>query len=123
MIQYRIPRRWLYRDSGQWLDQEPWYPDYQIRFVRNDPATLRFPGTLHSSAEPVLPARYVLEPIYHLTFLVASETERARRVSEYERQAEAPEVDNALFYLPERHHGLSVAGTPPADVEIAGSRT
>jgi hypothetical protein len=102
VLQYRIPRRWLFGDA-QWLDETPWSPDYQIRLVRNDPATLRFPGTVHSSAEPVLPARYLEEPLYHLLLLTTSRAERERRVAEYERlpRSEGQIVANEDFYVPE----------------------
>ena len=43
-IQYWLPRRWCYPDAGHWLDEKPWAPDHQARLVRNDPATLAFPG-------------------------------------------------------------------------------
>jgi hypothetical protein len=39
--QYWFPRRWLYPDPGHWLEETPWWPDYQNRLVRNDGA-LRF---------------------------------------------------------------------------------
>ena len=53
---------------AHWLEEVPWWPDYQNRLVRND-GTLRFSGLLHSSAEPTHPARYVEEPLYHLACL------------------------------------------------------
>jgi hypothetical protein len=123
VLQYRVPRRWLYHDARHWLDQVPWQPDHQIRLVRNIPATLRFSGRLHSSAEALLPARYLLEPIYHVTLLVATQKERERRVNAYDQSDEAPQVDNALFYLPERERlkNLTVANTPAADVELIES--
>jgi hypothetical protein len=116
VLQYPIPRRWLFPDAEHWLAAEPWAPDYQIRLVRNDPATLRFRGTLHSSAEPVLPARYLEEPIYHLALLTSTQAEREDRVRRYEHLPtnESP-VENAAFYLPERRDDLQVAEVPADD--------
>jgi len=119
VLQYRIPRRWLLRDAARWLTSAPWSPDYQVRIVRNDPATLRFRGTLHSSAEPVLPARYLAEPIYHLAFLLTNRRDREERVHRYEALGGSrTRVDNERFYLPELREDLSLAATPSADLAL-----
>jgi hypothetical protein len=34
--QYWFPRRWLYPEESHWLEEVPWWPDYQNRLVRND---------------------------------------------------------------------------------------
>jgi hypothetical protein len=116
VLQYRLPRRWLFRDPHHWLADEPWQPDYQIRIVRNDPATLRFRGTSHSSAEPMLPARYLAEPIYHLVLLVVTREDREQRVRRYDSLPGAPvSLDNASFYLPELREDLSLGVTPMDD--------
>jgi hypothetical protein len=114
--QYRIPRRWLFPDAGRWLDEPPWQPDYQIRLVRNDPATLRFAGLQHTSAEPVLPARFLVEPIYHLKLIVKTIEERERDARAYEQLEGGWQADNERFYLPERQpNASSLAETPNTD--------
>jgi hypothetical protein len=119
VLQYRLPRRWLFPDGDHYLSSAPWAPDYQVRLVRNDPATLRFRGTLHSSAEPVLPARYLAEPIYHLALLGSSFEEREERVQRYEAMPFAvPNVDNAGFYLPELRDDVALEPVPEADREL-----
>ena len=119
VLQYRLPRRWLYPGAGEYLASAPWYPDYQVRLVRNDPATLRFRGTLHSSAEPILPARYLAEPIYHLALLGTSFEERQARVQRYGAVRFAvPNVDNAGFYLPELRKDAVLVPVPKADREL-----
>jgi hypothetical protein len=67
--QYWFPRRWLYPDPEHWLEETPWWPDYQNRLVRNN-GTLRFRGLQHTSAKLSRPAAYVEEPLYHLTCLL-----------------------------------------------------
>ena len=117
VLQYRVPRCWVFPDSAHWLASAPWTPDYQIRVVKNDPATLRFRGTLHSSAEPALPARYLAEPIYHLALLLTTRSERAKRVRRYEALGGSQShVDNRRFYLPESFDDLSLATTPIEDL-------
>jgi hypothetical protein len=55
--QYMLPRRWLYPDADHWLDETPWWPDYQIRMQHNR-GLMRFEGVMHSSAVPVRPCRW-----------------------------------------------------------------
>lgn len=118
VLQYRLPRRWLFDGPERWLAEDPWVPDYQIRIVRNDPRTLRFRGTLHSTAESQLPARYLETPLYHLALLVTTTAERERRVRRYEALPTAGPIDNACIYLPERLDGPQTAETPPEDVDL-----
>ncbi len=78
-----FPRRWLYPDAEHWLDEVPWWPDYQLRLVRND-CTLRFRGAQHTSAEPVRPAQFAEEPLYHLACLVDDTAVRRSKAVKYE---------------------------------------
>jgi hypothetical protein len=120
VVQYCTPRRWLFPDEDRWLGEPPWVPDYQIRLVRNDPAVLRFPGLIHTSAEPVLPRRYLEQPIYHLVLMLTPASEREARITRYDalRTRAAPDVDNAAFYLPERRQRLVSMPVPEADREF-----
>src|SRR5207244_3087791 len=58
VVQYYLPRRWLFPDFGHWLHEWPWWPDYQNRLVRND-GGLWVPGICHTVNAPRLPARYL----------------------------------------------------------------
>src|SRR5262249_13385938 len=79
-LQYWFVRRWLFPDAAHWLNEVPWYPDFQCRLVRND-GTLRFPGIRHSSAEPLLPRRYIEAPLYHLDLAVNDAEARRRKIA------------------------------------------
>jgi hypothetical protein len=118
VLQYRLPRRWLFGGPDRWLAEDPWMPDYQIRIYRNDPRTLRFRGTVHSTAEAVLPARYLEAPIYHLALLVTTAEERERRVRRYEALPAAGPIDNAVVYLPEHLDAPQTAETPQEDIDL-----
>ena len=118
VLQYHLPRRWLFGGPDRWLAEDLWMPDYQIRIVRNDPRTLRFRGTLHSTAESQLPASYLETPLYHLALLVTSPEERERRVRRYEALPTAGPIDNACVYLPERLDAPQTAETSPEDVDL-----
>jgi hypothetical protein len=85
VVQYHLPRRWLFPDEGHWLDENPWWPDHQIRLLRNDPATMRYNG-LHEPVVPTLPWRCVEAPLYHLTCLVASLAVRRAKARRYDAE-------------------------------------
>lgn len=119
VVQYLIPRCWLHGDPGHWLSGAPWWPDYQLRLVRND-GTLRFPSTQHTSAVPTRPARYLEEPIYHLDLLVNTLEHRQAKALAYERRAPGLQAPgggpiNERFYLPERHDRADLAPVPIED--------
>lgn len=119
--QYWLPVRWVWPDSEHWLDELPWAPDFHNRLLRNDDH-LWFEGRTHSGAWPVLPARYVEAPLYHLDGVLLSESERAEKARRY--AALRPGLSapgggelNERFYLPERHARLPLAAVPPEDRE------
>jgi hypothetical protein len=120
-LQYWLPRRWCHPDAGHWLAERPWRHDHQLRLVRNDPATLSFPGLMHSAAVPTAPFELLEEPMYHLDLLLRTRAERERKAAEYE--ALRPGLVAAgggpqnLFYVPERWARQRPATTPPQDAE------
>lgn len=119
VFQYLLPRRWLYPDAEHWLAELPWWPDYQVRLVRND-GLLRFSGAQHTSALPVRPARYLEIPLYHLDLLVKSTQERRDKAALYATRhapLEAPgggEISQT-FYLPEDRADTTTRPVPAAD--------
>lgn len=105
--QYWVPRRWLYPSIDHWLGEPPWWPDYHNRLVRRN-AGLRFSGVLHSGAQPVLPARFLEWPIYHLECVFKDRASREEKVTRNERirpglMAPGGGPLNAVYYLPELH--------------------
>ena len=119
VVQYWLARRWLYPDAGRWLDQWPWFPDFQGRLVRND-AQLWFPGLCHSSVALSLPARYLDSGLYHLVHLLSDRQERERKVERYRGIDATLRVTTAdpylsTYYLPELHPGAQSAAVDPRD--------
>ncbi|HEV3228013.1 MAG TPA: polysaccharide pyruvyl transferase family protein [Solirubrobacteraceae bacterium] len=117
--QYRIPRRWLYPDREHWIGELPWWPDFQIRLVRND-ASLEFSGQQHTSAKPALPARYLEAPLYHLDCLIGSPQARTEKARRYEARQPGPRLGSGLSvnaaYLPERYVTGRPESVPAADL-------
>jgi hypothetical protein len=113
--QYWIPRRWLYPEPTHWLDQLPWWPDYHNRLVRRN-SDLRFSGVLHTGAEPVLPARFLDWPLYHLECILKSRAAREAKAARAEKMRPGLTAPgggplNDVYYLPEVY-----ACRPPAMV-------
>jgi hypothetical protein len=77
-------RRNLFPTVESYIVQEPWYPDFQVRMVRND-GSLRFAGLMHSATERTLPARMVEAPMYHLPFILGGIEDRRARAARYEQ--------------------------------------
>ena len=116
---YFLTRRWLYQDVRSVLDDAPWYPDYQLRLVRNDPALLWFPGITHWPIEALGPHRYVEAPIYHTDLLLNPLERRREKSSRYERVLPGKRVAglplNHAYYLPEDRIGIALASVPDED--------
>jgi polysaccharide pyruvyl transferase WcaK-like protein len=116
-----IPRRWLYGAPDRALDGAPWWPDFQLRMVRNDPWSMRFSGALHSSVEMPGGARYGDAPIYHLDCLLNDRDARERKAVRY--AAERPGLRaagrpmNRAFYLPELAEPVAIVPVDRRDLE------
>jgi hypothetical protein len=119
VVQYLLPRRWLYPDARHWLAELPWRPDYQLRLVRND-GLMRFSGLHHSAALPLRPARYLEIPIYHLDLLVNDERARRDKAAAYGNLRDPLEAPgggdiNLAFYAPEDRPGAATLAVPAGD--------
>lgn len=117
VLQYAFTRRWLYGDRSRWLNENPWWPDFQIRMVRNDPASLWF-GLTHVPIGPAPPIRYLDLPIYHLAAL-APRAVRERKIEAYERDlpgmvSPAGGPFNEILFTPETHARLAPVAVPDA---------
>lgn len=117
VLQYHFPRRWLFPDAAHWLDENPWWPDSQIRLLRNDAATMRYGGT-HEPFVPMMPWRYVEPAIYHLACLVTSVADRRAKAKLYDhdwpgRISPGGGPFNDVLQIPEQY-----ARRPPVAVPL-----
>jgi hypothetical protein len=112
-------RRNLFPTISSYIAQDPWYPDFQLRMVRND-GSLRFSGELHSGPERSSPARMVEAPIYHLPFIFGDLESRRARADRYERLRPGLVAPTGLpanqMELPETLPSLLTAPVPRSDV-------
>jgi hypothetical protein len=119
VVQYHIPRRWLFPDADHWLNENPWWPDFQIRLLRNDPATLRYGGT-HEPVAATMPWRCLEPPMYHLSCLVASIAARRTKAQLYDRDitgmiSPAGGPFNEVLQIPEQYATRRPLPVPEAD--------
>lgn len=122
VVQCRLARRWSFPDEHHWLDERPWWPDYQRRLFRRG-SHLDFDVRYHGGVRDALPARYVDEPIYHLACVLSAFDERRQRVRRYgvERPGLAAVGGgpmNDTLYVPEHFATLRLAETPARDVAM-----
>ena len=116
--QWAVPRRWLHPDAAHWLDEVPWWPDYQLRLVRNEP-DLQFSGLLHSGPEPLLPAGFAFGALYHLDCVASDSDARFRKTLLYDVCRPDIRAPHGLpmhrYYLPEGHLRRSPTDVPEVD--------
>ena len=120
--QYAFPRRWLFPTLDTWIGELPWWPDFQVRLVRND-ATLALRGGLHGGTVPAFPVLHVEAPIYHLDGILKSEAERRAKALEYEAQQPGARAFgggplNETLYLPERAELSDLRRVPSEDTTL-----
>jgi len=120
VLQHHLPRRWLFPDPGSWLAELPWWPDHQVRLVRNGFGAAVARSGVHGGMVAVLPNRQAEAPLYHLDCVLTSEQERQDKADRYEaehpgRQAFGGGPLNHTLYLPERTHTRAPQPVPPED--------
>lgn len=118
VAQYGIPRRWLTPDGSALLDEPPWWPDFQVRLVRND-ERLAFSGAMHSGPEPVQPLVHVSAPMYHLDCALQAREARLDKATVYEILRPGLRAPGGApmtsYYDPERFASAGPASVPEED--------
>ncbi|MCU1492516.1 MAG: hypothetical protein JWO62_280 [Acidimicrobiaceae bacterium] len=116
-------RRWLFGDDAHWLNEYPWEPDFQLRMLRNDRASLHFQRrTIHGGSLPTVPYRRHIDlPLYHLDNLVNDLDFRTAKIASLD--AFAPSIPlfdgrsiSDVYYQPERFSSRVPAPVPEHDV-------
>ena len=117
--QFRVTRRWLFPDERWWLAERPWCPDFQLRLFRRGPQ-LDFDLRFHGGVRAAVPARYVMEPLYHLACVTRPFAERRRAARAYDAArpglvAVGGGPMNDTLYVPEHFATHRPVPTPPED--------
>ncbi len=121
VLQYLIPRLWLWPDERHYVDEYPWSYDWQIRLIRNEPAFVRFEGMMHTSVSLALPYRRIDEPLYHLDCLVNSVEDRRAKADRYNLRRPGHVTERGFpvngFYVPEDFSTHAPAPVPSDDLK------
>ncbi|HXW05788.1 MAG TPA: class I SAM-dependent methyltransferase [Vicinamibacterales bacterium] len=109
---YWLPRRWVIGPE-RWIAQDPWWPDWQLRFFRNIRSLVSFPGQLHTDYVVQGGGGYFCDgSIYHFDLVYHSEERRRQKLAQYE--AIAPGHSLPSYYFPDEATVL-VRPFPSAD--------
>jgi hypothetical protein len=127
VLQYALPRRWLFPDEEHYLDERPWSEDWHLRLVRNEPVAIQIAGQLHTDVSGVEPLRYVDLPFYHLSCVTLSREEREAKALAYEGLRPGLETMRGWstnnHYLPERFQRRPSSPVPPEDARLVAGVT
>jgi hypothetical protein len=119
---YSVPRPWLWPDRHSLLAQRPWWPDYQLRLMRNDLSLLDVTGGPHGYIRSAAPRRNLETPLYHAALIVEGRAEREAKVRRYDAvRADWTIVGrpfNEAYYFPEAYESLAVRPVADADLVL-----
>ena len=94
-----LPRRWVIAPD-KFLGREPWWPDWQLRLFRNQPAQTTFATQLHENMTITGAGSYLRTlSIHHHDLWLCPRTAREEKARTYERLR--PGNGLGYFYLPE----------------------
>jgi len=111
-----LPRLWLLPPGDRFISTEPWFPDYQVRFFRNDAEVIRWPAFIHEPMEMKGRGMVLFDRwIEHHDLAIHSRPERERKAQRYRRLR--PEKHLAHLYLYEEQAIELLPATPEGYAE------
>ncbi|MFN2507911.1 MAG: hypothetical protein ABR589_03965 [Chthoniobacterales bacterium] len=111
-----LQRRWL-TPSGNFIDCEPWWPDWQMRLYRNRPGEISPPRQLHERIRVRGAGAHLRTlAIHHHDLRVASRSAREEKVASYERLK--PGEGLGYYYLFEDRNPPESALPDRSDFEL-----
>ena len=115
-----LPRLWLVPPGDRFIASEPWFPDYQVRFFRNDPDLIRWPAVIHEPMDMKGRGMFLLDRwIEHHDLAVHSRPERERKAQHYRRLR--PEKHLSNLYLYEEQEIELLPATPEGYAEAVAA--
>jgi hypothetical protein len=116
VFHYSLRRRWLYPDTGTYLDDSPWRPDHTLRLLRTDPRVIRFSNEFHRPIFSAGPGRFLEQTLWHADLVLRSFEQRREKARRYEQTRpglrSGGRALNFAFYLPERRADAVLAPVP-----------
>jgi hypothetical protein len=102
-----VQRRWVWPTAHQYITDDPWRDDPQLRIVKRDARILNWPTSIHKSPKVDGPGIHLPESLYHLDLLTNSLDVREDKVNLYETYSNEKHPGlgvsiNRAYYLPEQ---------------------
>ena len=111
-----LPRLWLVPPGDRFISSPPWFPDYQVRFFRNDPELIRWPAVIHEPMDMKGRGMVLFDRwIEHSDLVIHSRPERERKAQRYRRLR--PEKHLSHLYLYEEQEINLLPATPEGYAE------
>lgn len=115
-----LPRLWLLPPGDRFISTPPWFPDYQIRFFRNDPDLIRWSPVLHEPMGIKGRGLFLFDRwIEHYDLVIHSRPERERKAQRYRRIR--PEKHLSHLYLYEEQQIDLLPATPEGYAEAVAA--
>ena len=112
-----FPRHWIVPGQSQYLHGEPWWPDFQLRLVRNNLEGTTFATKLHEVIGVSGPGAYFQNlAIHHHVLWLWSRKEREERVRYYEQLRPGGALGD--LYLYEDYRTPHAPLPPPVKLNI-----
>jgi Glycosyl transferase family 2 len=104
-----LPRRWLVPGpataegtvrfiASEFIASEPWFPDYQVRFFRNDPSLIRWPTAIHEPMEIKGRSMILFDRWIEHYDLAIPRAERERKTQRYRQIRPEKHLSNMYLY-------------------------
>ena len=100
-----VPRRWLFDEGSSWITSNPWWPDPQLRLVKNEIGLLEFGTSAHEVVKVDGPGIVLGGSIYHLDLIDTDLGARRAKSRTYARAHPGLRTHGGLamgvYYTPE----------------------
>jgi hypothetical protein len=101
-----VGMKWLWPTTNEYLVDEPWRDDPQLRLIRRSARILNWPAGLHEAPRIDGKGVFLPEALFHLDLAMNKLNSRREKVSRYDAGESAPhpgfrESISSSYYLPE----------------------
>jgi hypothetical protein len=101
-----VGMKWLWPTTNEYLIDEPWRDDPQLRLIRRSARILNWPAGLHEAPRIDGKGVFLPEALFHLDLAINKPNSRREKVSRYDAEESAPhpgfrESISSSYYLPE----------------------
>ena len=101
-----VGMKWLWPTTNEYLVEEPWRDDPQLRLIRRSARILNWPAGLHEAPQIDGKGVFLPEALFHLDLAMNNHNSRKEKVNRYDSGNSAPHPGfrksiSSSYYLPE----------------------